>query len=50
MRWMSLVTVPLIALVIATHIAGRTVLAAVLTPLAGIALAVLGAWALKARG
>jgi hypothetical protein len=30
MRWMSLVMVPLIALVIAVHVAGRTTLAAVL--------------------
>lgn len=49
MRWMLLVMVPLIALVIAVHIAGLTVLAAVLTPLVGIAVAVLAAWTLKAR-
>ena len=50
MRWMLLVTVPLIVLVIAIHIAGLRTLAAVLTPLAGITLVVLGAWALKSRG
>jgi hypothetical protein len=50
MRWMALVMVPLIALVIAVHIAGLTTLAAALIPLAGIVIAVLAAWTLKVRG
>lgn len=50
MRWMSLVMVPLIALVIAVHVAGLMTLTAVLTPLVGIVIAVLGAGALTARG
>ena len=50
MRWLSLATAPLIALVIAARVAGLTTVAAVLTPLAGIVIVVLGAWALQARG
>lgn len=48
MRWMVLAMVLLITLVIAVHVAGLTVAAALLTPLAGIVVAVLAAWVLRA--
>jgi hypothetical protein len=50
MRWLSLVMVPLMALVIAVHGARLTTVAAVLTPLAGIVIAVLGAGRSRAQG
>jgi hypothetical protein len=50
MRWLSLVMVPLMALVIAVHGARLTTVAAVLTPLAGIVIAVLGAGRSRHRG